>query len=217
MRAFLALPIPGDVREHAIRVSRLLREHGVRGKWVRPEHMHFTLVFLGEAAEPALAELGARLAPELAVVAPVSLTYARVAGFGMPPRVLFTEWQDVVEGAFAGVVGRIRTQAEKAGISLDQSGPARRPVAHLTLVRFRGRRESVVLRELVEIQRTCWAWRIRLPEPSLTRVRFASVRLYRSVLGRAGPTYDVMQEFVLGGDCPGPGPAVESSWPGSRS
>ena len=76
MRAFLALPIPGDVREHAIRVSRLLREHGVRGKWVRPEHMHFTLVFLGEAAEPALAELGARLAPELAVVAPVSLTYA---------------------------------------------------------------------------------------------------------------------------------------------
>lgn len=52
IRAFIAIPLPNSVKDALIEVSRTLSGRFPAGavRWVRPEQMHLTLVFLGETA-----------------------------------------------------------------------------------------------------------------------------------------------------------------------
>ena len=48
IRAFIAIPLPGDVKAQARAIQAQFRDKGLRLRWVKPHGMHLTLKFLGD-------------------------------------------------------------------------------------------------------------------------------------------------------------------------
>jgi 2'-5' RNA ligase len=66
VRLFVALEIPAAVRENLATLMKELsaldkQSSGKKARWVRPENLHVTLKFIGEAAPHKLAEIVAAL------------------------------------------------------------------------------------------------------------------------------------------------------------
>ena len=85
MRLFVAVDLDDAARASiAAQQDRLRRTAGGSAiRWVRPEHLHMTLVFLGEVAEQrANAVIEAYAAP--AIMQPFDLAFSGIGAF--PPR-----------------------------------------------------------------------------------------------------------------------------------
>ena len=82
MRLFVALEIPEPVRREVRRRVAGLRERLPRARWVDPDVLHLTLLFLGEVAPELVADLAGRLAQAFAAHPPLPL---RLAGGGTFP------------------------------------------------------------------------------------------------------------------------------------
>ena len=136
MRLFVALEIPADVRDNLAvflkdmrERSEQLEEKGVR--WVRPENLHVTLKFIGEAADARLN--GFRGA--LATVRAEGPLKVRFRGLGFfpdenRPAVLWTGLD--ASPKLPTLAGDIDDALARQGIAKEK----RAFVAHLTLARF---------------------------------------------------------------------------------
>ena len=82
MRLFVALEIPEPVRREVRRRVAGLRERLPRARWVDPDILHLTLLFLGEVAPELVAELAGRLGQAFAAHPALPL---RLAGGGTFP------------------------------------------------------------------------------------------------------------------------------------
>jgi len=82
MRLFVALEIPEPVRREVRRRMAGLRERLPRARWVDPDVLHLTLLFLGELAPERVAELVGRLGQAFAAHPALPL---RLAGGGTFP------------------------------------------------------------------------------------------------------------------------------------
>jgi len=82
MRLFVALEIPEPVRREVRRRMAGLRERLPRARWVDPDVLHLTLLFLGELAPERVAELAGRLGQAFAAHPALPL---RLAGGGTFP------------------------------------------------------------------------------------------------------------------------------------
>ena len=93
LRLFVAIELPGEVREALGRLQHELQRRGLEKlRWVRPESIHLTLKFLGETpAEkvPAIEEALSRWANDGPV--PREMSLGALGGFGGSryPRVLW--------------------------------------------------------------------------------------------------------------------------------
>lgn len=192
-RLFLAVTIPGDVKESIARWVASVRAPGDGWRWVRPTNLHLTLRFYGETGEQvheALVESVARLAKT------EQPTEIRLEGWGAfpgssRPRVLWIGLGGDVD-TLARLAGRAEEEAVRLGFE-----PERRPFRpHLTVARAERR-----------------GGRPRLPQDE-TRgelrpgaVPVDRIVLYRSHLGPGGPAYEEVLEAPLGpGDSGTSGP-----------
>lgn len=198
MRAFIALPVPGVVESHVAQLRKTLSREGVGGKWVRKDGVHLTLHFLGEIGDSEVGALRMELAAMARGISPLRFRYGGVAGFGKPPKLLYSVWDDVESGAFEALVRGVQRSVLAAGLGIDEVTRKRRPVPHLTFVRFRGRHESKALRSLVRIRGRDWEWQIALPAPAVEEVGIERFCLYRSTLTPKGAIYDELASFALG-------------------
>ena len=146
---------------------------------VRSEHLHLTLVFIGETPEA----LGARLIEAMGSEIPMAPFHVAFGGCGLfpphgAPRVL---WVGALEGAdeiialHAQVAGRLKN----LGVAVDE-----RPFApHLTLGRWRQQARG----------------RPRLPDDVevIARTPVERVTLFESRLSSAGPTYTALTHARL--------------------
>ncbi|MEO0074122.1 MAG: RNA 2',3'-cyclic phosphodiesterase [candidate division WOR-3 bacterium] len=180
VRSFVAVEVPVAVRQELTGLVEQLRSNtSLRVRWVRPEQMHLTLVFLGEvtpefvaAAKGALADVAVRVRPMECQLAGCgafpSLRRARVVWVGM-------------ERGKAELVNLQRLTSE--GLSRIGYQPESRPFsAHLTLGRLREPADAGFLSS-IEFQSSPF---------SVDRLV-----LFRSVLKPAGPEYSVLGEFKL--------------------
>jgi RNA 2',3'-cyclic 3'-phosphodiesterase len=185
MRLFLALDLDDEARAAiAAEQTRIARALGRRSslKFVKPEQLHLTLVFLGNVDEPCARGVIA------AVDAPVDQPAfdAVFDGVGLfpprgAPRVL---WIGVIEGAreMIALQQRLAARMDAVGVALE----ARTFQPHLTLARWRDARPS---------DRT--ALRDVPPVPVHARVRIDHVTLYQSRLSPAGSTYTPLARATL--------------------
>lgn len=189
MRLFVALPLPAPLRTYASRVQEALRQHGLQGKWVRPERMHLTLHFLGDQPSAALPHVKDALRRHFADSATVVLGEPLLDTFGRPPRVLALRLEDP-DRRFAESANRARDAARQGGPEPGDSPPRERPpVPHLTLARFRGRSEACSWQRLAaETTPETLQPRLGIP-PGPSRTVLTSVVLYESVLRPDGPIY----------------------------
>ena len=144
MRAFLAVEMSPDVREHLVDVKRELAQLGAAVRWVRDDNLHITVKFLGNVAEDALDELRAPLLDALRDTAPMA---ARVRGLGAFPdlRRARVVWAGVECAPLPALAARLDAAAARIGVA-----PETRPFrAHLTLGRVNGTRGWKPLAEVL--------------------------------------------------------------------
>lgn len=198
MRLFLAIELEDTARAAVVSLQRRLR--GTLGpdasalRMVRPEHLHLTLVFLGEVSEDRARALMDVLDPPL-TGAPYTLA---LGGIGMfPPHgAPCAVWLGVIGGAAdtiaarTGLVARLPQTGTRADLddSPDPHECAFTP--HLTLGRWRNGRPRH-RRRLAESDRSGTA--------AVTSTRVDAVTLFHSRLGCAGASHSVLARTRLGG------------------
>ncbi len=97
LRTFIAVGISKAVRDHLVTLQETLARAGVEVKWVEPENLHLTLLFLGEVEDRAVPEV-CRVVGECArQFAPFEMS-VETAGCFPHPRRPRTLWVGVGEG-----------------------------------------------------------------------------------------------------------------------
>ena len=187
MRLFVAIDLDKTARaalaKEQHRIARIIESSDrTAPKWVPPERLHLTLVFLGEIAEgllPALTEaFGAELSAE-----PFT---AVVRGLGVFPRhgAPRALWIGLADGAdeVADIQRQMADRMVRVGVPLED-----RPYQpHLTLARWRTSRPSAAGRVLAADDHR-----------EVARVAVDHIVLYRSQLFAAGPTYTPLARVTL--------------------
>ena len=131
MRLFVALDFPAAVRERLRDLIARLKTQSGAARWVRPEAMHVTLKFIGEAESPRLDPLRAALA-EIRSPQPVEMQFCGLGFFPheRQPRVL---WCGVEASPnLAQLAADIETSLQPLGFPAE----TRKFMPHLTLARF---------------------------------------------------------------------------------
>lgn len=187
MRLFIATDLDDASREAIAALHwRLERRVGDRSslRWTKPEQMHLTLVFIGEADEMLSAKLIVAMQKPAAQPA-FDLAFERIGIFPArgAPRIL---WLGVTDGsAEVGVLQReIADRVERLGVKLEQ-----RPFhPHLTLARWRDARPGD-RREIDDLSDT----------GTVARVRIDHATLYRSQPAPGGSVYTPLARVRLSG------------------
>lgn len=131
MRLFVALDLREDVREALRELIARLKPQCKGAQWVRPEGMHLTLKFIGEADAKNAGEIRAALAP-IHSSQPVEM-YFRGLGFFPNENRPRVAWCGIEASAnLARLAGDIESALEPLGIARE----SRDFVPHLTLARF---------------------------------------------------------------------------------
>ena len=131
MKLFVALVPPAGLRAALAREVERRRGGLPRARWVRAEHLHLTLAFLGEAAAQAVAPLAAALAARVGARKRFTARLGAAGAFPErgPVRVVWAGLEP--EAELAALAAAARAAAVDAGLACDDK-PFR---AHLTLAR----------------------------------------------------------------------------------
>lgn len=180
MRSFLAVTLPEDLRAALVRVQA---EVSV-GRAVSEENLHLTLAFLDDQPEPALQALHAVLAERDLPGAVLEVSGIALFG-GRVPRLLAA---DVARTP--GLVA-LRDAALAAVRAAEIDLPRARFRPHVTLVRF----GPGIRDDRARLDRAVAA----LAGLALPGVEAEAIGLYSSTLTPAGPVYEELARYELGG------------------
>lgn len=184
MRLFIAINIPGEMRDEIWKSAAPLRARGSAVRWVAPEAMHLTLKFLGEVPADRERTVGDALASAAAGVTPFDL---QLRGFGAFPntRVAKVIWLGCEVPATLRLLQRqVEEELGEVGFPRD----TRRFHPHLTLGRLGRNAGSSQLKETAGL---------------LGRLEFVgdvfvrSVELMRSELKPSGANYTIRKSVEL--------------------
>jgi 2'-5' RNA ligase len=180
MRLFVAIELDEAARVSiAAEQARLARLRGLEGsslKWVRPEHMHVTLAFLGEVDESrAAAAIDLMRAPMCGQ--PFVIVFSGLGVF--PPRgAPRALWIGIRDGAQE--ILEVERQVAERMASFQAGRHGRRFHPHLTLARWRDSRAAA--RTLMQAAST----------EEIARITVEGATLIHSRLSQAGPTYTTL-------------------------
>ena len=187
MRCFLALLLDRETRDRLSRIQAGLAgpRDGIR--WVRPDHLHLTLQFLGEQDDIGLAELG-ELLSELPTRSPLELTLGQVDLLGSPSR------PRVVYMGIGGDLDRLRALVSEIATCVELAlglPPEKRAwLPHITLGRIKHASRGLSDRLHEVLLRHSY-------EPGWTLSPVSSIALMQSELTPTGAIYHRRREFCF--------------------
>ena len=185
-RTFIAIDPGKDIRNRLVALQEQLAKAGTEVKWVEPENLHVTLLFLGEVDERDLPAVCKAVADVTQQTLAFPMSVERASCFGSPrrPRTL---WAGVGEGTQA--VCALHDALEGPLLDLGcYRREERQYTPHITLGRVRGDRPGDQLGAALAKQA---GWRCG-EQP----VR--EVLVMGSELTPKGPVYTVMGRGKLG-------------------
>jgi 2'-5' RNA ligase len=188
LRLFVAVELPGEVREALGRLQHELQRRGLEKlRWVRPEGIHLTLKFLGETPTDRVSAIEDALTGAVDRTAPHKLALGELGAFGgSRPRVL---WVDL-RGDLRPVQGlRERVESSLADAGFPPEGRSWSP--HLTLARVR----PETTREVA----TALPAALEAVRPPVGVIPVHEVSLMRSTLRPADAVYERIAGFPLVG------------------
>ena len=176
MRLFISLELPDGIKQGIARIQEELRKAGADAGWTRPEGIHLTLKFLGDAPEAKVQEIMTALAAAVTGSGSMRLEVMGAGAFpnAKAPRVL---WVGVAgdTGKLAALQAAVEDAMEKIGFGRE----ARKFSPHLTLARIRYPKP-----------RDNWQQRIEsIGDVKLGGFEAGHVSLMRSELRREGAVY----------------------------
>ncbi|HYL79339.1 MAG TPA: RNA 2',3'-cyclic phosphodiesterase [Candidatus Acidoferrum sp.] len=184
MRLFVAVNLPGEIRQQLASVQDRLRQAQADVSWVRPENIHVTLKFLGETDEKRLPSIRQALGDAARAGALFSMEVAGVGSFGgRVPRVV---WVGVKDGAqpLTELARRVEQALARVGFPKEK----REFAAHLTLGRVRSPRNAEgLVAALHEVR-----------EARFGTIAASAFELVQSELRPSGSVYTMLERFSLG-------------------
>jgi 2'-5' RNA ligase len=187
MRAFLAVEVPEAVQDRLSDVIRQLSSTGSRVKWVDPRHIHVTLKFFADLAPEARARVEEAVQGRAPASAPFPLAVRGLGAFrsGSRIRVLWAALEDP-SGGLSALQESLEQTLLLRGIPREE-----RPFRpHLTLGRCREPSSDPRLEDLLR----------QLAAFHAGEFKADRLTLFRSTLTPAGPHYDVLRRWPLGGN-----------------
>jgi 2'-5' RNA ligase len=185
LRTFLAVDLGKTLRDRCVALQEGLARASADVKWVEPDNLHVTLLFLGEVEDREVPALCRAVAEVCADHEPFPASIEGVGCFPNPrrPRVV---WVGVGEGAQELVT--LHDDLERPLLDLGcYRREERRYRPHITLGRVRGDRPAAQLAEALKKQAN---W-----QAGVTDVR--EVRVLSSELTPQGPIYTVLSRAPL--------------------
>ena len=179
LRVFLALDLDEPIKSQLLRLQERLASVGADVRWVKPEHIHLTMKFLGDVSDSTAADV-CRLCRNVAAEFEPFEFEVRAAGcfanHGLP-RVVWIGIDDP-----SGFVRRLHQRIEKtlAPLGLRRERRAFKP--HVTLGRVRSARNAIELRAEVKKNDHFQAGTAQASE----------ITVYSSQLGPQGPLHTVI-------------------------
>jgi 2'-5' RNA ligase len=133
IRAFIALPLPDDVKDGLVQASLNLKRT-IDARWVRPDAMHLTLKFLGDIEEKHVAELSSGLDRILSGQPPFNMSLSGLGAFPSSRRAR------VIWAGIATDISRMKMLAadiDRLTARLGVRAETRPFAAHITLARLK--------------------------------------------------------------------------------
>jgi 2'-5' RNA ligase len=186
LRTFIGIPIDKGTRVNLLTLQETLAEVAPDVKWVEPENLHLTLLFLGEVDDREVHSVCRVVADVCASQPPFSMSLEKAGSFGNPrrPRTL---WVGV--GAGAQEVCALHDALEPPLLDLGcYRREERAYTPHLTIGRVRSDQPNDALAKLLSRQTTWQGGQMNVRE----------VHVMSSELGRDGPTYTILSRAKLG-------------------
>ncbi len=181
VRTFLAIDVGEDIRDQLVFLQEQFAKVAPDVKWVEPENLHITLLFLGEVQQRETLDI-CRAAQKAVADMPEFTMSIEGAGAFPNPRRPRTLWVGVGEGA--EVVGALHDAIEAPLLDMGSyRRETRAYVPHVTLGRVTG--ERVDDDELAKLLASHKTW-------SAGEVTVREVQVMRSELASEGPTYTVL-------------------------
>jgi 2'-5' RNA ligase len=182
MRLFVALEIPSAVRENLAALLKSLGTVSPQTRWARPENLHVTLKFIGEAPETKLAAICSALASARSDQ-PVALDFRGLGFFPdeKHPRVFWTGIE--ASPNLKTLAADIEKAAERLGVPRE-----RRPFSpHLTLARFEPPGLPEKLRSAIQEN----------AKREFGALRTSQFHLIESKLKSSGAEYTTLERFAF--------------------
>jgi 2'-5' RNA ligase len=182
MRLFVALEIPSAVRENLAALLKSLGTVSPQTRWARPENLHVTLKFIGEAPETKLAAICSALASARSDQ-PVALDFRGLGFFPdeKHPRVFWTGIESSPN--LKTLAADIEKAAERLGVPREQ-----RPFSpHLTLARFEPPGLPEKLRSAIQEN----------AKREFGALRTSQFHLIESKLKSSGAEYTTLERFAF--------------------
>jgi 2'-5' RNA ligase len=187
LRTFIAVAIDKTIRDHAVALQETLGRSGADVKWVEPENMHVTLLFLGEVEDRTLPAVCRVVADVAAARAPFEMGVERAGCFPNPRRPK-TLWVGIGDGLQELVA--LHDALEPPLLDLGcYRREERHYTPHITLGRVKGDNGAEQLATALA-RRSDWQG---------GRVGVREVLVMSSELRPEGPTYTVLGRGKLGG------------------
>jgi 2'-5' RNA ligase len=179
MRVFLALELPGAIKEHLLTVTKSMSQRVSGVKWVKAEGLHVTLKFFGEIEEKKVQEIGEALhgINEQRLAMPVQLKEINAFPDLMRPRVIVVTFQEGVDNVKA-----IFHDIESRLLAADIQKEVRVFTPHITVGRVKDA-APLLKRNIIALEEK--------------RFLLDNLVIYQSTLTREGALYAPLKEIKL--------------------
>lgn len=134
IRSFLAFELPPEIKDQVRRVSEQLKRSDMDVRWVKPDNIHLTIVFLGEIREEDISAIGREIENVCGGFHPFDI-FLKGLGFfpdRRRPRVLWAGYDGDIERMSA-----LRDVLLERLMPFDIKEEKKQFAPHLTLGRFR--------------------------------------------------------------------------------
>jgi 2'-5' RNA ligase len=188
IRSFLAFDLPTEIRDVLARVYGEVSRSSLDVRWVRPEGIHLTVVFMGDIQESDVLPMGEQIGQVCSAYGSFTLSLKSMGCFpnSRNPRVLWVGLEGDLER-----MSRFRDEIQKSLVPFGIQEEKRDFRPHLTLGRFRkpGKRVADTEKLLVRYG--------GLTSPACSLREFV---LFKSDLRAGGAVYTKMRSWPLTGD-----------------
>ena len=185
LRTFIALDLGKPIRARLVSLQEQLTAGASEVKWVEPDNLHVTLLFLGEVDQREVIDVCRAVEQAAGSISTYSLTVGGVGCFpnARRPRIL---WAGVSAGAAETIA--LHDAIERPLLELGcYRREERRFTPHVTLGRIRGERSVPGLDKVIAKHET-WQG---------GETTIAEVQVMSSELTRDGPKYTVLSRVHL--------------------
>ncbi len=179
MRAFLALELPGDIKEYLSTLAGTMSQRISGVKWVKAEGLHVTLKFFGEIEESRAQEIGEALQSINKQYAAMSVRLKEISAFPnlMRPRVIVVTFQEGVDNVKA-IFHDIESRLIAIGFDKEKRGFT----PHVTLGRAKNSL-PLLKRDIIPLEEKSFL--------------LYNLVLYKSTLTKEGALYTPIKEIKL--------------------